>query len=142
MVREHLTENGVMVVNMNMHSDGEGSMNEYLCDTIAGVFAHVYTADVKRNTNRELFASVSSDPYESLCAGMAELPEGQLRDMMEQVLSGLESYSGGDSVLTDDQAPVEMLGMKVIDSLISEELDYYKGVFREEGLEGVLGSFG
>ena len=28
MVREHLTPNGVMVVNMNMHSDGEGSINE------------------------------------------------------------------------------------------------------------------
>ena len=39
-----------------MHSDGRGSINEALCDTIAAVFPHAATADVAGNTNRELFA--------------------------------------------------------------------------------------
>lgn len=142
MVREHLTERGVMVVNMNMHSDGEGSINEYLCDTIASVFGRVYTADVARNTNRELFASVSADPHDSLSAGLSGLPEGGLREMMERVLSALEPYEGGDRVLTDDRAPVEMLGMRAIDGLISGELEYYKNLFREQGLSGLLESIG
>lgn len=37
MVKEHLTEKGVMVVNMNMRGTGEGNINEYLSDTISSV---------------------------------------------------------------------------------------------------------
>lgn len=47
MVKEHLKEDGVMVVNMNMHSEEKGNINEYLSDTIASVFDQVYTVDVK-----------------------------------------------------------------------------------------------
>ena len=60
-VKEHLKPGGVMVVNMNMKSDGEGSINAYLSDTIASVFDQVYTVDVANNTNRELFASDNAD---------------------------------------------------------------------------------
>lgn len=31
-----------------------------------------------------------------------------------------------DRILTDDKAPVELLGMKVLDEIIGEELDYYR----------------
>ena len=50
-------------------------------------------------------------------------------------------YHGGPRVLTDDQAPVELLGMRVIDELIQEELGYYKELFQEKGIEGVLNGF-
>lgn len=49
LVREHLNPGGVMVVNLNMHSDGEGSINQSLCDTIASVFPYVCTVDVPRH---------------------------------------------------------------------------------------------
>ena len=35
LVKAHLAENGVMVVNMNMRGSGEGSINQYLADTIS-----------------------------------------------------------------------------------------------------------
>lgn len=60
LVKNHLNENGVMVVNMSMRGSGEGNINQYLSDTIASVFGTVYTADVKGSTNRELFASDNS----------------------------------------------------------------------------------
>ena len=41
-------------------------------------------------------------------------------------------------ILTDDKAPVELLGMEVIDILIDEEIGYYKDIFREEGLKGLI----
>ncbi len=40
--------------------------------------------------------------------------------------------------MTDDKAPVELLGMKVIDQLIQDEIGYYKGIFEEEGIKGLL----
>ena len=57
MVKDHLKDGGVMVVNMNMHGNKEGDINQYLADTIANVFDNVYTVDVAGSTNRELFAS-------------------------------------------------------------------------------------
>ena len=51
MVKEHLKEDGVMVVNMNMHSEEKGNINEYLSDTIASVFDEVYTVDAVSYTH-------------------------------------------------------------------------------------------
>ena len=42
MVKDHLKDGGVMVVNMNMHGNKEGDINQYLADTIANVFDNVY----------------------------------------------------------------------------------------------------
>ena len=139
LVRDHLDPSGVMVVNMNMHSDGEGSINEYLCDTIASVFPYVSTADVSNNTNRELFASMDTDPAVLLARAIPSVRDEDLREMMEIVLSGLTPAEKGSHILTDDKAPVEVLGMRMIDSLIEDEVRYYKQIYQQEGLQGLLG---
>ena len=138
LVRGHLDPGGVMVVNMNMHSDGEGSINEYLCDTIASVFPFVSTVDVSNNTNRELFASMDADPAALLSAAVPSVKDELLREMMEIVLSGLTPTDKGSHILTDDKAPVEVLGMRMIDSLIEDEVRYYKQIYQREGLQGLL----
>ena len=141
LVREHLDEGGVMAVNMNMHSDGEGSINESLCDTIAAVFPTAVTADVRGNTNRELFACVEGDPAERLAENLAKLAPGELRGMMETVGARLIPVTGGSHVLTDDRAPVEVLGMRAIDALISDELVWVRGIYEREGLRGLIENF-
>ena len=40
--------------------------------------------------------------------------------------------------MTDDKAPVELLSMKAIDGLISNETSYYKDLYDNEGIEGLL----
>ena len=40
--------------------------------------------------------------------------------------------------MTDDKAPVELLGMRVIDELIRTEVAYYKSVYEEQGIWGVI----
>ena len=141
LVREHLTENGVMVVNINMRSDGEGSINQYLCDTIAAVFDGVATADVPGSTNRELFACRGASPVELLAGGLEALDDPQLRALMARVREKLVPYEGGGHILTDDRAPVELLGMRMIDGIIEEELAYYQDLYKREGLRGVLADF-
>ena len=68
----------------------------------------------------------------------AALPEGELKTLLEQVSGAAVPYTPGSYRLTDDKAPVELLGMSVIDGLISRELDYYQEAFREGGISGVL----
>ena len=138
LVRDHLKDGGVMVVNMNMKSDGSGSINEYLSDTIAGVFDSVYTVDVKGSTNRELFASANPEMLSVMESETEKLSDAGLREMMRTVGNSLVAYEGGGCVLTDDKAPVEVLGMRVIDELIQDEIGYYKEIFKREGIDGLL----
>ena len=138
MVHDHLKDGGVMVVNMNMRSDKAGSINEYLSDTIASVFDYVTTVDVEGGTNRELFACDRKDAADVMHAGFGAEERTDLRAMMWKVDSGMTAYEGGDLILTDDKAPVELLGMSVIDDLIGEETEYYRSVYEEGGISALL----
>lgn len=138
----HLKENGIMVVNMNMHSDGEGAINEYLTDTILSVFPYACSSDVPFNSNRELFAGFEN-PMLLLEEGITDTGYGTvLTRQLNRVCSALVecNESGQYHVLTDDRAPVEVLGMSMIDSLISEELEYYQNIYKNEGLHGLIDS--
>ncbi len=138
LVKEHLNENGVMVVNMNMRGQKSGNITEYLSDTIANVFDEVYTVDVPFNTNRELFATDNPNVLKVFADNMEKENNRNLSDMMEMVSSHLTAYEKGDYLMTDDQAPVELLGMRVIDEIIKNEVEYYKDIYNEEGIEGLL----
>lgn len=138
MVREHLKENGVMVVNMNMQSGEEGSINAWLTDTISSVFDTVCTVNVTGSTNRELFASENPQIAQVLASNTEKLADAQLKSMMERVGDTLEFCEKGDLILTDDKAPVELLGMRVIDGIIRDEIGYYKKIFKEKGISGLL----
>lgn len=138
LVKDHLKEDGVMVVNMNMRGSKEGNINQYLSDTIADVFENVYTVDVSGSTNRELFASMSEDMMETFTNNVASEKNTELADMMVKVENNLVTYEAGDYLMTDDQAPVELLGMQVIDELIQEEVEYYKDIYEEQGIQGLI----
>ena len=138
LVKEHLNEGGVMVVNMNMRSESADGINDYLSDTISSVFGSVYTVDVHSSTNRELFASDNGNITDLLESSIQKLDNDELRGMMALVKSELKPYTAGDRILTDDKAPVELLGMKVIDDIIQDELVYYKKAFAEKGIKGLI----
>ncbi len=141
LVKAHLAENGVMVVNMNMRGSGEGSINQYLADTISFVFGEVYTAEVAGSTNRELFASDNKNMLDRFESGRQDLEDEELYAMMERTQNSLTPYESGGTILTDDKAPVELLGMRVIDELIGDEVAYYKKIYEEKGVAGLLEAF-
>lgn len=138
LVRSCLKPGGVMVVNMNMHSDSEDSINFALSDTIGEVFSQVYTTPVPGTTNIELFASNEPDMPDTFNRSREALQDEELRSVMDDISRRLEKYESRGTVLTDDAAPVELMGMKEIDSIISAELEYYKKLIREEGIKGIL----
>lgn len=138
LVKEHLSENGVMVVNMNMQGSGDGNINQYLSDTISSVFSEVYTIDVDNSTNRELFASNNKDLYNVFKKNTRTIPNRELALLMEHVSASLSKYNPGNYILTDDKAPVELLGIEVIDGLIQKEAAYYKEIYKKEGIKGLI----
>jgi len=138
LVKSHLNENGVMVVNMNMRGNDDGDINQYLADTISSVFGNVYTVEVDNSTNRELFASDNNDIISVLNDNISGIKDADLRFMMNKVRDNSIAYNAGKLIMTDDNAPVELLGMKVIDKIIRDEVAYYKEIFDENGVQGVI----
>ncbi len=138
LVKDHLKDNGVMVMNMNMHGNGETDITTYLSDTVASVFPNVATVNVPGSTNRELFASEGTDLFKSLEYNADFSSDDGLNYQIGKVIAGLTEYEGTGLILTDDKAPVELLGMKVIDTLIGEEIGYYKDIYEKEGLSGLI----
>ena len=138
-VKAHLNEGGVMVLNLNMTSKEENSINDYLCDTVDSVFGSVYTA--KAGGNIEVFASDNPNMVENLRAAYPNMNEG-LYPMMNYVEKNLVLYEGGDLILTDDKAPVELLGMKVVDELINDQLSYYKELFKGKSIKEMIDMLG
>ena len=77
---------------------------------------------------------------ENLQANTKQITNADLRNMMETVYADSTPYGKGDYILTDDKAPVELLGMQVIDQLIQGEVAYYKDIFEKDGINGLLES--
>ncbi len=138
-VSQHLNENGVMVVNMNMTSSSEGGINEYLTDTIASVFPEAAKVVVSNNTNTVLFASESGAMLERFEENRAKLTDVELSAHMQTVADTMEDVGAGDKLLTDDKAPVELLGMAAIDELIEEELDWIREAIKSGDFSAILG---
>ncbi|MBO4819649.1 MAG: fused MFS/spermidine synthase [Firmicutes bacterium] len=139
LVKEHLNEGGVMIVNMNMHGEeGDDDTALYLMDTIASIFPYASVVDVPYTTNRELFASVDKRPEDMLAENKDSVKASELLRMMNKVYAGLKPVSAGDHIWTDDKAPVELIGMKTIDILIQDEASYYKDLYEKDGLKGLI----
>ena len=64
-----------------------------------------------------------------------------LNSQMQKVRDGIKEYEAGDLIFTDDKAPVELLGMRVIDDMIIEEVSYYKGLIKEYGVKEILSGY-
>lgn len=116
LVRAHLKAGGVMVVNMNMR----GEINDYLTDTIGEIFPAVRTVDA--GGNREVFAAADEAVFENFAAAAGNLRDENLAELMRKIERRWQVPSAGGKVLTDDKAPVELLGMRALDAIIQREL--------------------
>ncbi|MBP5282644.1 MAG: fused MFS/spermidine synthase, partial [Lachnospiraceae bacterium] len=153
LVKDHLNPGGVMVVNMNMRGqEGDKGISFSLSQTINSVFPNCYIVNCGSSTNREFFASENAQMLETMARNL-EMEENQnLIAMMQRVTENLKRYEfvhgPGENtsemtyyVMTDDKAPVELLGMQVIDDIIADEVNYYKEIYKEGGLKGLLEAF-
>ena len=95
---------------------------------------------MRGTTNRELFASNDPNMLSNLESHKAAVSDESLLAMMNTVSDNLLPSEAGDRIMTDDKAPVELLGMRVIDELIRNEVAYYKEIYEEQGITGVINS--
>lgn len=125
-LKEHLLPEGILVINLNMKSGRKDSLEYHLLDTVGSVFSKVYLADAGGNT--EVFAGDGKDIIEVLEKNAVELGkrDKEAGEVLLNTWKHLEKYTPKDRILTDDRAPVELLGIRVLDDIIQKEIRSFK----------------
>lgn len=132
-VKNHLNQDGVLTLNMNMFTSDEGGINDYIIGTVSNVFENVYT--VRAGDNLVLFASNDFDCKLRLEEKLDSIEDIRLRSFMSRVQRDCEAVEKSDYILTDDKAPVELLSMHALDEMVSEELDDMKKMIEGKGIK-------
>lgn len=127
--RAHLTGQGVVAINVG-RTPNDRRLIEAMASTLRAVFPSVYVMDVPETFNSILVATVQPTTAENLFANILALPPDAHPLLRKALLRGAETLQPtayGDTVFTDDVAPVEQLTNSiVINFLLGEGLQYLK----------------
>lgn len=130
-VEKHLQDDGVLVINLNMFSNEDGNLNDYIIGSLANVYPHIYS--IKTSTNEVVFATKNSNIINNFRKNRILLNDfkGKYKNSFDYIETYLKEKDGKTLmekgyVLTDDKSPVELLGMKLLDNLIQKELEFFK----------------
>ncbi|HIP87577.1 MAG TPA: spermine synthase, partial [Anaerolineales bacterium] len=115
-VRDHLTEDGVVVVNVGHTRDYR--LVETIAATLGQVFPSVHAIDVPGSLNTILVATVQPTEPGNLLANRPLIDDPTLQQIVEEAWANLREVKPGPLVLTDDRAPVEMLTHLVVMSYL------------------------
>ena len=138
LVRDHLSDDGLMMMNINMWSDKKGSISYALCDTAYGVFDNLYCLKTAGGSGAEVFATKNKETnFIDQVKGVL-VDDSELQNVFNKIKYNLKVYEDTGIRLYDDTADVEMRSIWALDELIQEELEYYRKVLKEEGIRGLL----
>lgn len=137
MVKNHLVEDGLMMMNINMVASSEDSINQALCDTVTSVFGTTYTLRVPNGSGIETY-SFNGDVDMRAELETITSEDTRFTAMVERLKDGLKVHEDTGIRLYDDTADVEIRSIRALDELINEELEYYRETFREYGLRGLM----
>ncbi len=133
-IKGHLNPGGVIMININMRSQDNREIEDYLAQTLRNNMGKVYKYNIPGSTNTIVFSSDDEKCLESYARNVEQLDsDSQLQSVASEVLDGLVETSDTNMVLTDDLAPVEVLGQKVLDEIVADSLDYFKDEIGSSG---------
>jgi spermidine synthase len=117
-VRDHLTDDGVMVINIGRGPSDRRLINAF-SKTIAEVFPSLFVMDVPGSFNSILYATVQPTSVENLTANLAYLqglPQANplLVEPVATALANLQPVTPEGQVFTDDLAPIEWITNSMI----------------------------
>ncbi len=124
-LKKNLAEDGIIALNINMRSQLQPDLFTYLSGTVASVFPKAMVCAPPDFYNRIIFASNNEQMFETLKKNTARLDHNHpLSELASKALPHFSDLEKSDFILTDDLAPVEMIGFKMLNQQI-------KSVFRE-----------
>lgn len=122
---KNLENDGVLAININMRSQQRPDLCDYLSDTLAGVFPAVMLCEHPDYYNRILFAAKNPQLPNLFVERLKKIAEDHpLHDLSAGLKPITHLAENAQYILTDDLAPVELTGFRMLNQQIS-------GAFRE-----------
>ena len=123
-VRDHLTENGVVAINVGRTST-DWSLVQVLASTLKAEFPNVYLVDLARPgldlINVLVVATNQPTKLENLAANTELMTDPILREVAEDSVPRATEFTTPTVVFTDDKAPVEQVVHGLILSFVTGE---------------------
>ncbi|MBN1890709.1 MAG: fused MFS/spermidine synthase [Thermoflexales bacterium] len=113
LAREHLSEDGVIVINVG-HTDDDWRMVEAMVATLSTVFPSVHTANLPDTFNAIVFATQQPTTPDNLRLNAGAMPHTFLREVAGEALENLYPVAASGVVFTDDKAPVEQMTNAIV----------------------------
>ncbi len=140
-VKEHLNPGGVVMVNINMRSSNTTEITDYLTNTLKTNMGQVYKYDIPGITNTLVYSSDDPNCLQNLKDNSAKLDkDSPLVELANRVIGNYTQVTDTTYVLTDDLAPVEVLGQKLLNDVVEDNLKYFMKEL-EESENGLLDVF-
>ena len=126
-IKQHLNPGGVIMININMRSENSTEIVDYLTQTLKSNMNRVYKYNVPNTTNTIVFSSDNDSCLNNYKDNIALLDPGSpLLPIANKVLENQAEVTDTKYVFTDDLAPVEVLGQKVLNDIVADSLAYFK----------------
>lgn len=123
-VRDRLRDDGVVVVNVG-HAGNDYRLVDAMAATLGQVYASVHIADVPNTFNTIVFATMRPTSLDNLRANLGAMTHPLVRSAADRALPSLREPSPGNTVFTDDRAPVEQITNSIL-------VNYLLGLARGE----------
>jgi predicted membrane-bound spermidine synthase len=122
--REHLTEEGVVAINVG-RTQSDWSLVEVLASTLKAEFPNVYTVDLAQPgqdlINVLVVATIQPTRLENLAANAEHMTNPILSQVTEAAIPRAQEFTEPTMVFTDDKAPVEQVIHGLILSFVTGE---------------------
>jgi spermidine synthase len=125
---DHLTEDGVLVINVGRAADDRRLIND-ISSTIAAVFPTVFVMDIPGTFNSIVYATVQPCDPSNLDANLVYLNSRSdthplLLYSVQTALANLQPVESGGQVFTDDLAPIELItNSMIVDFFLSGDVE-------------------
>ncbi|HEY9062361.1 MAG TPA: fused MFS/spermidine synthase [Pseudobacteroides sp.] len=127
LLKESLKPDGIIVVNINIRSKKDSQINDYICQTIKSQMEKVYKCELNNSTNTIVFASRDENSLNFFLNNSESIEkQNPLKGISEYVKANLTEINESKLVFTDEVAPVEIMGQKVLDEIVANELESFK----------------
>ena len=137
-VKDHLNDDGIMMMNVNMYSDKKESFSVAVCDTAYSVFENLYAYRVGNASGLEVYASKNKEMPLVEKVQSVSVSDSELQKVFYKLGNNLKPYEDSGVRLYDETCDVEMRSMYTLDDMVQEELEYYRNVYKEKGIKGLF----
>lgn len=138
LVKEHLNDDGIMMMNVNMYSDKKESFSVAVCDTACSVFENLYEYRVNNASGLEVYASKNRDFAMVEKVKSVVVEDYNLQSVFNKLGNNLKPYEDSGVRLYDETCDVEMRSMYTLDDMVQFELEYYRNICKESGIKGLF----